>query len=788
MATAHESSPNNSSAPDAAPDNNIVVMTGRRIGRPYNSIVSSPVRDISAERGLLEHWHILWRRRGLFLAFVLSGLLIGIGVTIYEEPTYLARTTLEFQPRPSSNFLRPEAVEEGFDESAIVTYQQVLRSRSLRHRVVQRLKNQPPTQLSNMPQRSSLLLLAIERLGLTMGVPPYKKSYESALAQAAQTLKAKAIPQTRIVEITCESALPTVAAAFANGLVNEFMDEDLQSHWNSTQSTNKQLTDELQQLRLKMDQSQRALNDYAEKNGITLTSTDATLLDDKVKTTQQDLTRAENDRVAKEVAYTLAQTNPPDSVLETITDPVLRQYTSELNDLKRQLADVSSTFTPAYFKVKAIQAQIHEVEQSAAKERANAVKRLRAEYDEAVRREAMLAATYQKHVAEATSEARLALQYGMLKNDFDANRQIYETVSRRMKELDISSAVHTSNIRVIDTADPPQAPDRPNPVKNLGFGILSGILCGIAVLLCREYLSATIWAPGETPSMLHVPELGVIPSYRTETRPNGINIIGSRTLTSLFRAFEQRPRELSGTTTLSSWDERTSFTAELFRRTVASILFTTTRGSNPMQASTGGSYPKLVVVTSPERNDGKSLVCSNLAIAFAEISFRVLIVDCDLRKPTLHKHFDVANTWGVSNLLAENTDIDTLPSEALCRKTKIPGLYILTSGPPPSSVSQMMFSSRLHQLMLRCRREFDMVLVDTPPFLQVADARALSHHSDGSIVVLRAGRSTVKAAIASTQTLLEDGSRIFGTILNDWDPRASGKPLYSMQYQFERAL
>jgi capsular exopolysaccharide synthesis family protein len=181
------------------------------------------------------------------------------------------------------------------------------------------------------------------------------------------------------------------------------------------------------------------------------------------------------------------------------------------------------------------------------------------------------------------------------------------------------------------------------------------------------------------------------------------------------------------------------------------------------------------------------MVCSNLAVGFAEINLRVLVIDCDLRKPTLHRTFDVANTWGVSNLLAENTEIEVLPREAICRPTKIAGLCILTSGPPPGSISQLLFSPRLKRLLERCRREFDIVLVDTPPALQVSDARALSRHADGVIVVLRAGQSTVKAALATTQILMQDGSRVFGTILNDWDTRAGGNQhLYELYYDTAR--
>jgi polysaccharide biosynthesis transport protein len=738
-----------------------------------SSILLPRTEQEPVQRGLLEYRHVLWRKRWTLLCCILSGLAMGLVVTVYEQPTYVVRTSLEFQPRSDKGLLRAEGADESYDESAIATYEHVLQSLSLRERVVQRLQNQPPVERANQVQSSSLLLQGIEKIGLNIGVAPHRATYKAALAQAAKTLKAKTIPQTRIVEITCESALPVVASEFANGLVNEFMDEDLQSHWNSTQSTNKQLTGELQQLRAKMEESQRLLNEYAQKTGITFTSANATLVDDQLKRTQQDLAQAENDRVTKEARYKIAMASPPDSIAEEVDDPVLQNSKNQLADLKRQYADLSSTFTPAYFPLRRIQAQIAEVETAQSKERQSVLSHLKSEYNEAVGREAMFAATYQKHVGAATLEAQQVLQYGTLKNDFDANRQLYESVLQRVKELDVTSAVHASNIRVIDAAEPPKTPDRPNPVKDLGFGLFSGLVLGIGFVFWQDHVSATLWGPGEGPTILNLPELGVIPSGRLGLEKHGrpaaflpsLNPIGG---------WGSEMKERTSAIEVASWQQQPALMTESFRRTVASILFSRYSRSYSRFSRSPESYPRVIVVTSPAQNEGKSTICSNLALALAEIKLRVLIIDGDLRKPSLHKLFDMSNTWGISNILEESTDIDKLPSEALCRETKMPSLYILTSGPPTGSVSQLMFSARLSQLIARCREEFDLVVVDTPPVLRVSDARALSRHSDGVVLVLRAGRSKLKSAIASTHVLMQDGSRILGTVLNDWDPRMGG--------------
>ena len=773
MADINDTSQGPPASMKAAPEEIALVKVSatEAVARSYGSrplmVPQEPV-----QRGLLEYRHVLWRKKGLLLLCMLLGLAVGTVVTIYEQPTYIARTTLEFQPRISQSPVQPEMREEGsYDESAIATYEHVLQSRSLRQKVVQKLKTQPLAQKAVPVANSSLLLEGLEKLGLPVGVSPQRSTYKGAVAQAASTLKAKTIPQTRIVEITCESASPTVAAEFANGVVNEFMEEDLQSHWNSTQSTNKLLTEELQQLKAKLGESERTLNDYAQKTGITFASPNSTLVDDQLKRTQQDLAAASNERVAKEAKYKIALATSSDMFTDAVGDPALQGYRSQLADLHRQYAELSSTFTPAYFKVKRIQAQIAEVEEAAAKERKVSLERIKEDYDEAARRQDMFGAEYRKQVASATVEAQRVLQYGTLKNDFDANRQLYESVMQRVRELDITSAMHASNIRIIDAAEAPGAPDRPNPARNLGFGMFSGLVFGVGFFFWKDQVSSSVWGPGEGPLILNLPELGVIPSSKLDKPGRSYGRLRSGHPENAVLLTHGRKGRGAGAE-LAAW-QQPSLVAESFRRTVASILFSTD----------SRLHPRVIVVTSPGQGDGKSTVSSNLAIALAEIRLRVLLIDADLRNPRLHKIFDVANTWGLTNLLEETTPIATLPQQALCRETKVSNLQLLTSGPPATSVSQLIFSERLAELIARCKKDFDVILIDTPPLLQVSDARAIARHSEGVVLVLRAGCSKLKAAIASTEVLVQDGSPILGTVLNDWDPRTGGSDhLYDAYY------
>jgi receptor protein-tyrosine kinase len=222
---------------------------------------------------------------------------------------------------------------------------------------------------------------------------------------------------------------------------------------------------------------------------------------------------------------------------------------------------------------------------------------------------------------------------------------------------------------------------------------------------------------------------------------------------------------------LVTWENKPSLLAESFRATLTSILFSGEQGSSR----------RVLAVTSSMPSEGKTTISSNLAIALAETNQRVTLVDADMRRPRLHKVFDVANTWGLSDLLQERTLINDYPKETLTRKTNIPNLSLLVSGPGAVSVPSILHSSRAAQLLERLKREFDVVLIDCPPMLHLADARVLGRLADGVILVIRAGKTSQEAAVSAIQRFNEDGTRVLGTILNDWNPKTAS---YARGYEY----
>jgi len=225
---------------------------------------------------------------------------------------------------------------------------------------------------------------------------------------------------------------------------------------------------------------------------------------------------------------------------------------------------------------------------------------------------------------------------------------------------------------------------------------------------------------------------------------------------------------------LVTWENKPSLLAESFRATLTSILFSAEQGSTC----------HILAITSSMTSEGKTTISSNLAIALAETNQRVVLIDADMRRPRLHKIFDVANTWGLSDLLQEQTLISDYPKETLTRKTKIPNLSVLVSGPGAVSIPSILHSKRAAQLLERLKRESDVVLIDCPPMLHLADARVLGRLADGVILVIRAGKTSQEAAVSAVQRFNEDGTRVLGTILNDWNLKAAP---YTRGYEYDRS-
>jgi capsular exopolysaccharide synthesis family protein len=735
-------------------------------------------------RSSLRYWQILCRHKGSILVLTILGAGVGFLLGMYRTPVYRARTSLEIR----ENRLNPlDVLSSNVSDYELQTQVKLLQSDSLKERVVPKLAMPPGTGLVAQPE-------SWWRQALHLASPTTVSLREEVVAVAAASLKVTSgrespIPDSRILEITCSSTDPQVAADFVNNLVEEYIQQCREERWNVFQQTGEWLQRAQEDLKGKLEKSEERLHNFALESGLLITSEKDNVAEERLRQLQAELSKAQADRIIKQAQFGIAASGSGESLSEGFDKGPSRQYEVQLADLRRQLAELSSSLTPAHYKVQHVQAQITELESILAKERQEIIKRLRSEYESALSREKLLASDYAGQSKLVSDQAGKLTQYHILKREVDTNRQLYEVTLQKGKEASINSALHASNARVVDRAKVPEFPYQPDRVLYLAMGLLGGLSLGSAYFLGTELFNRSLRAPGDIPLFLNVRELGAIPSAEADPE---IRSLGRLRLPRLLRGSsessppsimfssayptsnrQQMKGGLDGRVELVTWTRKPSLMAESFRATLASIQFS---GHN-------GSRPKVILLTSPSPREGKSTVSSNLGIALAEINRRVLLIDADMRRPRLHSIFDQANSWGLSDLLRERTSIEGYPVEALALSTEVPGLCLLPSGPGTAGISNLLHSTRLSELLLRLRREFDTVLIDTAPMLQIPDARVIGRMADAVILVFRAGLTTREAALAATQLFEGDGTRVLGTILNDWNPRA-GNSSYATAYSY----
>ena len=279
-----------------------------------------------------------------------------------------------------------------------------------------------------------------------------------AFGQAARSLKVRAAGQTRIIEILVDSADPQFATDFANNLTSEFIEQNLESRWKTTEHTSEWLSRQLDDMRIKLERSDDALQAYARSTGLMFTGDKNSVSEEKLRQLQAVLSAAQSDRVSKQARYEMAKTSPPDALPDVLADESLNEYRTKLTELRRQIAELSSTYTPAHPKVKKVEAQVGTLENALHLEVAAILGRIKNDFEEAQGKERMIEADYEAQTKLVTGDAEKAIKYNILKREVDSDRQLYDAMLQQLKQATIASAMRASNVRVVDPANRPSRP------------------------------------------------------------------------------------------------------------------------------------------------------------------------------------------------------------------------------------------------------------------------------------------------------------------------------------------
>jgi capsular exopolysaccharide synthesis family protein len=718
----------------------------------------SALGDYSQEPGAIPAIvDVLHRRKWLILFAGILFAAAGYFWALSTRPVYTVAACIEVRtPRPSQFDDQYVALD-----SSIEAQVRMLRSRPMISQAVARMLERGPDGFqadASPPQK------LLSRFGLRWPGEA-DLTFEEVLRHASRTVRVGA-SDNGMIDLTCSSLDTKVAGDFLDTLIDEFTEKTTAARWNSQKETGEFLARRTEELRQNLEKSERALQQYLRSSGLGA-APDATSVDDvRLTNLQQELSRAQAERVARQTKHQMAMRADISALPEVVNDPLLRTYQAQLSDLRRQITDLTTTYTASHPNVRRLAAQAEQLESQMRQERATIVSRLGAEHLEAVRKEEELQAAYDRQSGVVTGRHRRSISYDMLKREAEANRHIYESMLQRTKETVTKTAVQPATVRLIEPPLPTGG-KKNDPVRYAILGFFAGAVLIVGAFTARELLDGSMKAPGDGPQCLRVPELGVIPSASVDAEPEYSG-------TTFLRIIGRVSSAAEATVELVTWHRKPSLIAEAFRATLVSMLF----------AGPGSERRRVFLITSAGPGEGKSTVVSNLAAALADVHGRVLVIDADMRNPRMHKIFDQPNTWGLSDVLRENSLIESIPLEALVRRTSISGVSLLPSGPAVPDTMALLLSPRTAVLLERLRQEFGIILIDTPPILQFTDARILGRLADRTILVLRARKVKRADAVAALQRLAEDGVQLHGTILNDWNPTFAGQKHYRSYYRY----
>jgi len=694
------------------------------------------------------YWDLLWTHRFAFTMSVVACVAVAALFTFSTTPVYQARGSLEIQiPRAPSYAREGEAAAQMYMQtfdSYLDTQIGILQSDTLIRRVISRLHLAVVLSPRRVRGPAALWAKYFNRNSAKMADAV---ANDAVFETVKKNLTVRQSRLDNLVEILYNANDPQLAASFVNTLAEEYEQQNLETRWQMSENAGNWFAKHLSDLRKQLENSETELQKYSRANGLLLVSDadkGSSVAKERLHQLQEELSKAQSERIMKQSQLEMSANSTPDAVPLILDNEANKVYQIKIADLERQMAEYSQLYTPTNPKVQMLQSQIASLQAALNKQRSSVLARLSNEYKAALQNEQMLSTEYGTQTELVTDQNEKMIRYETLKHEVDTNRATYEALLRKVKESSVSVALQATNVRVVDAAFPPVKPYKPNHLINLGGGVLAGLILGTTLVAVRHRSQPRVHRPGVMQHYMTTRELGVIPS-ETSSAPRRLGQMVR------FRGMDSPgPRAWLG--------DPDSLLSASFRSAMMSIMF----------ASKTPSRARFAVITSPGPGEGKTTVASNLAAAFAATGQRVLLVDADLRRPHIHKVFNLPDSPGLCDFAEElQSNGSGVELDRFVKATSVPDLFVITSGTSSSRGSNLLHTLRFEEVFAAFRQRFDTVLIDAPPLLAVPEVRVMARLADGVLLVVRAGETRLGDVMATEDYIREDGGTVIGTILND---------------------
>lgn len=678
----------------------------------------------------------------LIAAIIVVSLALSLFATLLDTPRYTATATIQI------NDSSDRVIGENDDQTApqnnnlydidrfLKTQTDVLQSRGLAQRVAQKLK------LQSNPR----FYEAMESKPPRPGTAP-ELVRDQVLSLLESNMKVTLPRDSRIVSISFDSADAALSAEIANTFSSEFIQSNLQRKFDSSSYARDFVANQLAEAKQRVEQAERNLNEYSRSTGLirtgdaagasnTNTGDGGSVTAASLLQVNQAANQATADRVVAEGRWRAITSVPLLSSREVLANETVTSLMTDRAKAQAELERELSRRLEDYPSVREKRAQLAKLDselQSAALSVRNSI---RAEFLAARGAEEALLTKLEGLKLDTLREQDKTVQYGLLKREADTNRTLYDGLLKRYNELNATAGISSSNVSIIDTAEKPTSPSSPNLFKNLLIALVAGIGLAALTVFVKDQLDDAIRVPEDVEAKLRLSLLGVVP-----------------------KAAARDPDSELG--------DPKSPVSEAYNSLRAALLYSTSAG-----------LPQVMLVTSAQSAEGKTTTSYATAASLARMGRKVLLIDGDLRRPSIHRRFGLSNERGLTDLL---TSADPIASAVLA--TPQENLFAIPSGPIPPSPTELISSPRMEQVVQESAAAYDAIVIDSPPILGLADAPALSALADGVIFVVESDRGRRGSLKTALRRLRAMRPVLLGAVLTKFDPARSGNR-YSEYYGY----
>ncbi len=559
-------------------------------------------------------------------------------------------------------------------------------------------------------------------------------------------ISVKPLANSRLVDIGFTAKDPVLATKIVNTLAQAYIDHNLETRLQTIKEAMVWINERIAKERQRVEEAEKALQQYRVENSIiTEFSGDIeTVMAEKMAELNNQIVEAESRRVEAETKYRKAmqmKDNPllVDSIPELLDSSLIQQLKGAEVELIQEISQLSKKYGPEHPRMKAIRAQLETLKEPKQAEIQRVLESLKNDYEVALARENSLRASYVQQQQETMELSRKAVQYGFLKREMEGAREMYNILIKRFKEASVVEDIEATNIRIIDKAEGRGYMVVPNTKKDLQKGALAGLMIGLALAFLFEYLDNTFKAPDEIEQYLEVPYLGLVPSVAKD--------------------------EQHGTPELITTSDHKSPTSECYRSIRTKILF-----------SSAEEAPRTIMLTSATAKEGKTITSANLAVTMAQAGSRVVLVDCDMRRPRIHNIMNVSRDKGMSNALVGNCTL-----EEVIIPSSVPNLDVIPAGPIPPNPSELLGSKAMTRVLAELGKKYDRIIIDTPPISAVTDPVVMAKFVDGVILVVHTNVTRREIVRDALSNLKMTQAHVLGAVLNNVD---MARNAYYYQYYY----